>query len=91
MTYQNIVILSKYDLKNAYHQVPLHQNDRKLTAFEANGKLLQFKRILFELTNGSFPARGDSDNKEDKLTGIYSPLDDVTVAGNTFEELKIAQ
>ena len=38
---------SKYDLKNAYHQIPLHPNDEKLTAFKANGKLLQFKRIQF--------------------------------------------
>jgi len=38
---------SKYDLKNANHQIPLHPNDRKLTAFEANGKPLQFKTIPF--------------------------------------------
>ena len=45
---------SKYDLKNAYHQIPLHPNDKKLTAFEANGKLLQFDRIRFGLTNAIF-------------------------------------
>ena len=86
MTYQNIVI-SKYDLENAYHQVPLHPDDRKLTAFEANGKLLQFKRIPFGLTNavGAFQRVVTQIINEDKLTGIYPYLDDVTVAGNTFE------
>ena len=63
---------SKYDLKNAYHQVPLHPNDRKLTAFEANGKLLQFKRIPFGLTNavGAFQRVVAQIIEEDKLTGI---------------------
>ena len=42
---------SKFDLRSAYHQIPLHPNDMKLTAFEANGRLLHFKRIPFGLTN----------------------------------------
>ena len=77
-------------MKNAYYQVPLPPNDRKLTAFEANGKLLQFKRIPFGLTNaaGAFQRVVTQIINEDKLTGIYLYLDDVTVAGNTFEELK---
>ena len=37
---------SKFDLKSAYHQVPLHPLDMKLTAFEANGRLFHFKKIL---------------------------------------------
>ena len=80
----------KYDLKNAYYQVPLHPNDRKLTAFEANGKLLQFKRIPFGLTNavGAFQRVVAQIIDEDKLTGIYPCLDDVTVAGDTLRELK---
>ena len=80
---------SKYDLKNAHHQIPLHPNDKKLTAFEANGKLLQFK-IAFGLTNavGAFQRRETQIIKEDGLVGIYSYLDDVTVAGSTLEELR---
>ena len=81
---------SKYDLKNAYHQVPLHPIDRKLSAFEANGKLLQFERIPLGLINaiGAFQHVVTQMINEDKLTGIYPYLDDLTVAGNTFEELK---
>ena len=81
---------SKYDLKNAYHQIPLHPYDKKLTAFEANGKLLQFKRILFGLTNtvGTFQQTVTQIIKEDGLVGIYPYLDDVMVAGNTIEELR---
>ena len=65
--------------------MPLHPNDRRLTAFEANGKLLQFKRIPFGLTNtvGTFQRVVAQIIDEDKLTGIYPYLDDVTIAGNT--------
>ena len=81
---------SKYDLKNAYHQIPLHPNDKKLTAFEANGKMLQFKRIPFGLTNavGAFQRTLAQIIKEDGLVGIYPYLDDVTIAGNTNDELR---
>ena len=81
---------SKYDLKNAYHQIPLHPDDKKLTAFEANGRLLQFKRIPFGLTNavGAFQRTVTQIIKEDGLVGVYPYLDDVSVAGNTLEELR---
>ena len=81
---------SKYDLKNAYHQIPLHPDDKKLTAFEANGTLLQFKRIPFGLTNavGAFQRTVTQIVKEDGLVGVYPYLDDVSVAGNTLEELR---
>ena len=80
----------KYELKNAYHQIPLHPDDKKLTAFEANGKLLQFKRIPFGLTNavGAFQRTVTQIIKEDGLVGVYPYLDDVTIAGNTIEELR---
>ena len=77
-------------MKNAYHQIPLHPDDKKLTAFETNGKLLQFKRIPFGLTNavGAFQRAVTQIIKEDGLVDIYYYLDDVTVAGNTIEELR---
>ena len=62
----------------------------KLTAFEANGRLLQFKRIPFGLTNavGAFQRTVTQIIKEDGLVGVYPYLDDVSVAGNTLEELR---
>ena len=35
---------SKFDLKSAYHQIPIRVEDRKFTAFEANRRLYEFKR-----------------------------------------------
>jgi len=44
---------SSLDLRSAYHQVPLLPEERKLSAFEANGRLYQFKRIPFGLKNAA--------------------------------------
>ena len=42
---------SKFDIRNTYHQIPLHPQDMKSTAFEANGMLFHFQRIPLGLTN----------------------------------------
>ena len=44
-------IYCSLDLKSAYHQIPIKE-DKPYTAFEANGKLYQFCRIPFGVTNG---------------------------------------
>ena len=43
---------STLDLKSAYHQIPIKEEDRKYTAFESDGQLNQFTRIPFGITNG---------------------------------------
>ena len=43
---------STFDLKSAYHQIGICEEDRQKTAFEANGRLYQFKRVPFGITNG---------------------------------------
>lgn len=44
---------STIDLKSAYHQIPLHPNDRPYTAFQSGGQLYQFTRMPFGVTNGT--------------------------------------
>ena len=43
---------STIDLKSAYHQNPLREEDSPYTAYEASGGLHQFKRMPFGITNG---------------------------------------
>ena len=38
-------VYSPFDLKSAYHQVPMKESDRKYTGFEANGRLYQFSVV----------------------------------------------
>jgi len=44
-------VFTTIDLKSAYHQVPLREKDRPFTAFEACGRLYQFRRLAFGLTD----------------------------------------
>ena len=45
-------VFSTVDLKSAYHQIPLREEDKAYTAFEASGGLYQFTRLPFGVTNG---------------------------------------
>ena len=76
-------VFSTFDLGNAYHQVLILKDDRKYTGFEANGRLYQFRRIPFGLTNGVAVFQRLMDNiiKEEKLKDTFPYLDDITVAG----------
>lgn len=51
-TLANYKVFSTFDLKSAYHQVPIKESDQKYTGFEANGRLYHFRRIPFGVTNG---------------------------------------
>ena len=81
-------VFSTFDLKSAYHQVSLKESDRKYTAFEANGRLYQFCRIPFGVTNGVAAFQRAMDNLviEEDLKGAFPYLDNITIAGHTQEE-----
>lgn len=81
-------VLSTFDLKSAYHQVPLKESDKKYTAFEANGCLYHFCRVPFGVMNGVavFQRTMDKLVKEEGLQGSFPYLDNITIAGHTQEE-----
>ena len=45
-------VFSTFDLKSAYHQIPLRESETKFTAFEALGDLYEFVVLPFRVTNG---------------------------------------
>lgn len=79
---------SQIDLKSAYHQVPILAREKIYTAFEACGKLWQFKRIPFGVTNGvaAFQRTLEHIIEKEQLHGTFAYLDDVTVCGKNKEE-----
>ena len=79
---------STIDLKSAYHQVELMEDDRPFTAFEACGSLYQFCRLPFGVTNGvaAFQRYIDSFIKKHKLEGTIAYLDNLTIFGNDQKE-----
>ena len=81
-------VYSTFDLKSAYHQIPIQESDRPYTAFEGDGKLYQFRVIPFGVTNGvaKFQRTLDKLIAENGLVGTYAYLDNITVAGNNQEE-----
>ena len=76
-------VFSTVDLKSAYHQVPIKQEEKRYTAFEANGRLYQFRRIPFGVTNGAAAFQRTMDNfiSEENLEDIFAYLDNITICG----------
>ena len=76
-------VFSAIDLKDAYYQIPLRNEEKCFTAFEAAGKLYQYKIIPFGVTNGvaCFQRVMDEFISNNKLHGIYAYLDNLTVCG----------
>ena len=79
---------SKLDLQSAYHQVPLRQEDRPYTAFEVNGRLFQFTRMPFGITNAvpTFQRIMDQFIESNQLCNTFAYLDDIIICGQTQEE-----
>ena len=76
------------DLKSAYHQVPIQEDDKQYTAFEAAGRLYQYRRIPFGCTNGvsAFQRVMDQIIDCEGLKATFCYLDNITIGGNTKEE-----
>ncbi|KRY46189.1 Retrovirus-related Pol polyprotein from transposon 17.6 [Trichinella britovi] len=71
-------INSPIDLKSAYHQIPIPNDEKLYTAFEADESLYQFTRIPFGVTNGvaCFQRVINSFIEKEKLKGVVAYLDD---------------
>ena len=78
---------SALDLKSAYHQIPLKENEKAYTAFEAAGRLYQFKRVPFGVTNGVSCFQRVIDNiiEKENLENTFAYIDNVTVCGKDKE------
>lgn len=76
-------VFSAIDLKDAYYQVPIRDEDKPFTAFEADGKLYQFKRMPFGITNGvaCFQRSMNGFITDNNLKGAFAYLDNITICG----------
>ena len=81
-------VFSTVDLKSAYHQIPLREEDKKFSAFEANLRLYQFRRIPFGVTNGVVAFQRTIDNfiAEENLKDTFAYIDDVAICGHDQDE-----
>ena len=85
---QNLNTFFTFDMRSAYHQVAISEKDKKFTSFEANGKLYQYCRIPFGVTNGvaAFQRAMDKLVKDQNLKETFPYLDNITVAGHSKEQ-----
>ena len=76
-------VFSTINLKSAYHQVPLREEDKKFTAFEVNGCLYQFRRMPFGVTNGvaTFQRIMNDFITSEGLLDTFAYLDNVAICG----------
>ena len=67
---------STLDLRSAYHQVEIKEEEKPYTAFEARGKLYEFNRIPFGVTNGvaSFQRVIDEILEKENVKGTFVTL-----------------
>lgn len=82
-------IFNKLDLKSAYHQCPIREEERIYTAFEADGGLYEFSRLPFGLTNSVAVFQRIMHNiiREHELKGTFAYIDDIVIGGKTNKEL----
>ncbi|XP_055005269.1 uncharacterized protein K02A2.6-like [Boleophthalmus pectinirostris] len=77
---------SQIDLSSAYHQLPLHPESRKLTAFITHDGLFQFTRVPFGLASAPSAFQKMMETILKDLPGVQNYLDDIVVYGASKEE-----
>ena len=81
-------VFSTIDLRSAYHQIPLKEEDKPYTTFEALGGLYQFNRMPFGITNGvaGFQRSIDDVITKENIKDTFAFVDNVTIYGKTQKE-----
>ena len=76
-------VFSTFDFKSAYHPIPIQESDKTYTAFEGCGKLWEFNRMPFGVTNGvpQLQRKIDELVATESLKDTFPYLDNVTVGG----------
>jgi len=82
-------VFSTFGSKSANHQIAISECDRKYTAFETCGKLWEFTRVSFGVTNEvcAFQRQMDRLLADNGLVDTFPYLDNITVGGHTRGEL----
>ena len=84
----NYNIYTTLDLLSAYHQIPIKDEERHFTAFEADHQLFQFRRIPFGVTNGvaCFQRTLDQIISDERLKDVFVYVDNITICGRNQSE-----
>ncbi|KAA3682434.1 uncharacterized protein DEA37_0007583 [Paragonimus westermani] len=81
-------IYTTLDLQSAYHQVPIREDEKQYTAFEACCNLHQFCRIPFDFTNG-FQRLINNIITKANLKDTFVYVDNITICSQNMSEHNI--
>ena len=81
-------VYSTIDMRDAYYQCELREEDKPYTAFEANNGLYQFRRLPFGVTNGVAVFQREMDRfiADNGLQSTYAYLDNITICGKDQQQ-----
>ena len=81
-------VFSTLDLQSSYHQLPLKEDDKPYTAFEAKGGLYQFTRLPFGVTNevACFQREMMKFVEDNHLKAVFPYIDNITICGKDQDD-----
>ena len=85
---RNAKYLSKIDMSQAFHQIPLDENSKEITAFSVVGKgLYQYKRLPYGLSNSpaSFQRAMDNLFGPEWQPFVFTYIDDIVIATPDYD------
>ncbi|GBM53054.1 Transposon Ty3-I Gag-Pol polyprotein [Araneus ventricosus] len=79
-------VFTTLDLKRAYHQVPMHEEDKQKTAIITPDGLFQFNFMTFGLRNAAQTMQRLMDNALQGLDFCFVYIDDLLIASSSLEK-----
>ena len=86
--FRGATVFTSLDLNSAYHQIPLKESSRHLTAFATDWNLYEFCRVPFGIATGAqvLTRLLDKVFSDIKFKYVYNYLDDLVVYSNNMQE-----